>query len=154
VHFDTFWQQNTDSKNASFVNKNFECLTLPDEFKVNHGSRFLTGDGSAGAPTQAPHCLHCNRLARLADSRLHTAWRLHDVIPKQKASMNEWMNNCFDIATCGQAALAISRCSVQFEIGTLPPGGVEKGGDQYSEQPAKWRGTLFYVVLFSIGLSV
>jgi hypothetical protein len=33
---------------------------------------------------------------------------------------------------------------VHCELGVLPPGGVENAGIS----PGKWRGTLFYVVLF------
>jgi hypothetical protein len=50
--------------------------------------------------------------------------------------MNEWLNNCAliwprpnpDKAACGQAELAILRCSVNCELGTLPPGKIENAG--------------------------
>jgi hypothetical protein len=50
--------------------------------------------------------------------------------------MNEWITALLyspDKATYGQAALAIPHCSVNCELGTLPSGHIENGGDQSRE---------------------
>jgi hypothetical protein len=61
------------------------------------------------------------------------------------------MNNCFDIATCGQATLAILRCSVNCELGMLPPGGPKMRGSVQATacQVASWRGTILCHVVAS-----
>jgi hypothetical protein len=53
------------------------------------------------------------------------------------------MNNCLDIATCGQATLAVPWCSVSCELGTLPPAGPKMRG---SVQGSSWKGAACRVV--------